>query len=416
MSASEVGVRAEARAWVEASWDPERPLREWRALLVDSGWGCPTWPPAWCGRGLSPDLAAAATEELRRAGAVGTAIGVGMGLVGPTLLAHGSDAVRARFLRPIATGEDLWCQLFSEPGAGSDLAGLTTTARQDGDEWAVDGQKVWTTGAHRADFGLLLARTNWDAPKHRGITCFALPMRQAGVEVRPLRQMNGYASFNEVFLTEARIPTANVIGDRHGGWGVARTTLAHEREAVSMLVAALPSGGQGRTAREAREEASAYLQTYAWYPQRAGRADLVIERARTTGAARDPVVRQAIARLVERQRTATWNAARVRAARERGRSPGPEGSLAKLAGSGIARAAADLHARITGADAMLTGPDSPAAGVIAEVLVSVPAQSIAGGTDEIQRTIVAERVLGLPREPEPDPETPFRRLGTARAT
>lgn len=395
-------VRAEVRAWLAANWDPERPLLEWRRLLVEAGWGCPAWSPEHHGRGLSPELAAVVAEELRRAGAVGPAIGVGMGLVAPTILTHGPEEARHHFLGPIATGEARWCQLFSEPDAGSDLASLTTRAVPDGDEWVVTGQKVWTTGAARADYGLLLARTDPAAERHHGITCFALPMRQPGIEVRPLRQMNGHASFNQVFITEARVPPGHVIGEVGGGWAVARTTLAHERELIASIAAALPPSGEGRTRREAAEEAAAYLATYAWYPQRAGRPDLVVPRARDTGCSADPLLRREIAALVTLQRVAAWNTARARAARAQGATPGPEGSLAKLLASRIARDAARLHARIAGAHAMLAGPDSPLGGVVAEVLVSVPAQSIAGGTDEIQKNVLAERWLGLPRDPAAD--------------
>ena len=195
-----MGVRNEAREWLAEHWDPERPLREWRELLVDSGWAAPTWPVELYGRGLSHGDAALVTEELERIGAVGPAGGAGLALAAPTILAHGSSDLQRRLLRRILTGEDTWCQLFSEPGSGSDLAGLTTRAVRDGDEWVVTGQKVWTTNAHRAARAMLLARTDWDVPKHRGITYFALPMDQPGIEVRPLKQMNGYSSFNEVFI------------------------------------------------------------------------------------------------------------------------------------------------------------------------------------------------------------------------
>ncbi len=168
-------------------------------------------------------------SELAIVGAPGTPAGVGIGLAAPTILEHGSDDLKRRLLRPIATGAHRWCQLFSEPGYGSDLAGLVTRADRDGDEWVVNGQKLWTTSAHHAEYGLLVARTDWDAPKHRGLTCFAIDMRQPGVEVRPVRQMNGHASFNEVFLTDARVPATDIIGDPGEGWRVALTTLAHER-------------------------------------------------------------------------------------------------------------------------------------------------------------------------------------------
>ena len=405
-------VRREVEAWLAQWWDPERPLVEWRGLLADSGWGCPAWPTEWYGRGLANGLAAVVAEVFAEVGAVGPAAGAGMALAAPTILEHGSPDARRRLLRPIVTGEDKWCQLFSEPGNGSDLAGLTTRAERDGDEWVVSGQKVWTTGAHLAAFGMLLARTNWDVPKHRGITYFALPMRQSGVEARPLRQMNGRASFNEVFLTEARVPHANVIGEAGGGWAVALATLAHERGLATARLAAVPPRGQGRTAREASAEAAEYAKTYEWYPQRAGRPDLVPSQARATGKDGDPVVRQDAARLAALERVARWNVERARAGRAAGRPPGPEGSLAKLCGSEIARAASRLHAAMTGAGAMLSGPASPLEGIVAEIIVSVPAGSIAGGTDEVQHNIIGERVLGLPKEPQVDVDVPFREVRT----
>src|SRR5689334_9249342 len=177
-------VAAEVRQWLEANWDPDLSLVEWRGRLADSGWGCPTWPREWYGRGLPPSMADVVHAEFDRVGAVGTPAGGGIGLAAPTILEHGSDELKGRLLRPIVTGEHTWCQLFSEPGSGSDLAGLTTRAERDGDEWVVSGQKVWNTSAHHAAYGMLLARTDWNVPKHRGITYFAIEMQQPGVEVR----------------------------------------------------------------------------------------------------------------------------------------------------------------------------------------------------------------------------------------
>ena len=293
---SRSSVRADVRAWLAEQWDPDRPLREWRGLLVDAGWACPSWPRAWSGRDLPPWADDIASQEIAAAGAVGTPFGVGTGLAAPTLLAHGSDVIKQRFLRPVLTGEHTWCQLFSEPGNGSDLAGLTTRAERDGDEWVVNGQKLWSTSAHHADYGLLLARTDWDAPKHRGITYFVLPMHQPGVLVRPLRQMNGHASFNEIFLTDARVPDENLVGTPNEGWRVALTTLAHERQ-FRTVAAPRADDRPGRTVREAQAESEEYFKTYRWYPQRAGRADLAIDLARETGRADDLVVRQELAAL-----------------------------------------------------------------------------------------------------------------------
>ncbi|HWC37823.1 MAG TPA: acyl-CoA dehydrogenase family protein [Acidimicrobiales bacterium] len=403
-------VAAEVRAWLAECWDPDLTLADWRDLLADSGWGAPTWPTHWWGRGLPAAMTAIVEREFDRVGAVGPPEGSGMGLAAPTILEHGSDDVKARLLRPIVTGEHTWCQLFSEPGNGSDLAGLVTRAERDGDEWVVNGQKVWTTSAHHARYGMLLARTDWDVPKHRGITYFAFPMEQPGVEVRPLRQMNGHASFNEVFLTDARVTAANVIGRVGDGWTVAHTTLAHERRLFSGLRGRSASWGSGRAVREAELEIAATLEPYKWYPQRAGRPDLVADRARATGRSSDPLVRQEVARLVAMTRAAQWTAQRARMARALGRPPGPEGSIGKLGASSIARAAARAHALIAGASGMLAGSDGPLDGLVTEVLVSVPAVSIAGGTDEIQRNIIGERVLGLPREPQVDAEVPFREV------
>jgi alkylation response protein AidB-like acyl-CoA dehydrogenase len=402
-------VRADVRAWLAANWDPDLPLVEWRKLLVASGWAVPSWPQRWHGRGLPAWADDIVADEIRELGAVGLPLGSGAWLAGPTILEHGPDSLRERLLRPILTGEETWCQLFSEPGAGSDLAGLTTRAELDGDEWVVNGQKVWNTSAHHADFGMLVARTDWDAPKHRGLTYFALPMRQPGVEARPLRQMNDHSSFNEVFMTEARIPRDFVVGRVGDGWTVALTTLAYERR-FGAVGRPRFSGDSGRALDEARLEAAEHFATYAWYPQRAGRVDLVVERAHASGRSGDPVVRQAIAKLLSTHRASGWTADRARAARALGRPPGAEGSIGKLALSEVARQAARVHSMLVASDGMLNGPNSPLAGVIAEILVSVPAQSIAGGTDEIQRNILGEKVLGLPREPTSDRDTPFRDL------
>jgi alkylation response protein AidB-like acyl-CoA dehydrogenase len=407
-------VRSELQTWIAANWDPELSLARWRELLADSGWACPAWPRGWCGRGLSPADAAAVTAGLAEAGVPGPPEGVGVILAAPVILEYAAEDLKRRLVRPTVTGELTWCQLFSEPGAGSDLAGLATRAiRGTGDEpgggWLVTGQKVWSTGAATADYGLLLARTDPGVPKHAGISCFALPMRQPGVEVRPLRQMNGHASFNEVFLDGARVPAGHMIGEPGAGWGVARAVLARERRLAASRTAPVTAEERpGLAWREAIAERTAAAEPHKWYPQRAGRPDLVVTRAQAEGKAADPVIRQEIAKLIELAWSARWTADRAAAARAAGQPPGPEGSLGKLASSRIARQAARVHAMIGGAHALLTGPDSPLGGVVAEIIVSVPAISIAGGTDEIQRTIIAERILGLPREPDADRDVPFR--------
>ena len=331
-----------------------------------------------------------------------------MSLAAPTLVAHASDELNVRMLLPTITGAITWTQLFSEPGAGSDLAGLRTTAVRDGDDWVVNGQKVWNTSAHHADCAMLVARTDWDVPKHAGISYFVLPMKQPGVETRPILQMNRHSSFNEVFLTDARIPATNLVGAVGDGWRVARTTLMHERTYSTMRRPAFTATA-GRTLDEAVAESVEHFATYAWYPQRAGRADLVVPRAQHNGCSTDPVVREAVADLVSFRRASEWTASRARASRALGRAPGPEGSLGKLAASEVARRCGGVHTKIAGADGMLRDVDGDdIAAVVAEVLVSTPAQSIAGGTDEIQHDIIGEQVLGLPREPSADRGVAFR--------
>ena len=392
-------IKQQARDWIESNWNPDQSLLAWRTMLLESGWGVPSWPKDFFGLGLTPAKTIEVDEVFSELGAIGAAnSGVRM-LAAATLLEHASESQKQRYLPGIVTGAESWCQLFSEPGSGSDLAGATTKAERDGDEWVINGQKVWTTSAHHADFGLLLARTNWDKPKHQGLTFFVLDMRQTGVEVRQLKQMNGHASFNEVFFTDARIPHENMIGAEENGWPVAITTLAHERRSFDRN---RDGGGllrrSGPIYDEYRKEIEIANEPYRWYPQRAGRVDLVVDRARETGAINDPVIRQEIAKLLMLNNSAQWTAARARAAQIAGKPQGPEGSLGKLAASNVARLASRVHTMITGSSAMLTGESSPMNGVIAEILVSVPAVSIAGGTDEIQKNIIAERVMNMPKE------------------
>jgi alkylation response protein AidB-like acyl-CoA dehydrogenase len=402
-------IRREVREWVTRNWDPSLSLRDWRERLVSSGWAVPSWPVRWYGKGLpawADDLVA---DEIRRGHAVAS---IPAGLAGPTILEQGPDLVRERFLRPLLTGEETWCQLFSEPSAGSDIAGLATTAVLDGDSWIVNGQKVWNTSAHHADLGMLLARTDWDVPKHAGISYLILPMHQPGVEARPLRQMNKHDSFNEVFMTDARVPRDWVVGQVNHGWTAALATLAHERRFARMGQPDLEGIDPGPALGQARAEAAETARVYSWYPQRAGRPDLVIEHARSMGVTADPLIRQEIARLVTLQRVSQWTAERAKRARENGRPPGPEGSIGKLALSNVARQAAKVHSMIAGAHGLLAGGDlrGPLGGLLAEITLSVPAQSIAGGTDEIQHNIIGERVLGLPREPDPTRGRPYREV------
>ena len=402
-------IRRAVSEFIDAEFDPELSLIEWRTRLLDGGWAAPLWPADWFGRGFSQEQASVVGEVFRERGVVPAASIGPRGLAAETILAHGSDDQKRRYLRPILTGEHAWCQLFSEPGSGSDLAGLSTKAERDGDGWRINGQKVWNTSAHHADFGILLARTNFDVPKHQGISYFLIDMRQPGVEVRPLKQMNGHASFNEVFMTDAHVPAHDLIGGEGNGWAVAATTLSYERQGFRRRHGQTgKAGGEGLVHKEYEQEILIANEPYTWYPQREGRPDLVLKRAKETGAINDPVIRQEIARLHSLVKANEFS--RIRAADEQragSQQVIPAGSIGKLAASVIARQAAHVHTLISGADAMLAGPDSAEYGMIAETLVSVPAISIAGGTDEIQKNIIAERVLGMPKDIRSD-TGPFR--------
>jgi alkylation response protein AidB-like acyl-CoA dehydrogenase len=399
-------------------------LRSWLEVLADSGWAAPAWPAAWYGKGLPADLAAVAIAEFGAAGVPGPPAGLGSLLAAPTIIAHGNDELKRKYVRAVLTGEHAWCQLFSEPGAGSDLASLATRAERDGQDFVIDGQKVWTSAAQVADYGLLLARTNADVPKHRGITCFALRMDQPGVEVRPLRQMTGNAMFSEVFLTAARVSAADIIGELDGGWGVALTTLAHERTGLGARAGAgfavTAPGGSGFLAQR-EVPAGEYAAAVRRGPGRAGYgtggmamlgigAAPLIQLAIDLGREQDPLVRQQLVRLHTLSLLNTWNGQRGRAAVKAGGRPGAEASIGKLMASQIARLWRDTAAEICGPLGMLAEPDGPLGGAVAIQALAAPAPAIYGGSDQIQRNVIGERVLGLPKEPDVSRDVPFRDL------
>lgn len=404
-------IRAELESWLDENWSPDRSLLAWRDILVDGGWAATGWPLEYYGRGFDRGQVALVHEIFREKGAVGAASVGPRRLASETILAMGNDDQKRRYLRPILTGEHAWCQLFSEPGSGSDLAGLSTKAEFIDDKWVINGQKVWNTSAHHADFGILVARTNWDIPKHQGISYFLIDMRQPGVEVRPLKQMNGHASFNEVFMTDAIVPAEDLVGGEGNGWAVATTTLSYERRGAAPTLSGASTSEnpqEGLVYDEYREELKIANEPYTWYPQRQGRVDLVMSRAKETGAISDPVIRQEMAKLFCMSKGAVLASQAAEAKRKSGSNEiVPAGSIGKLAASVIARQSAHVHTMISGADAMLSGPTSAEEGMVAEVLISVPAISIAGGTDEIQRNIISERVLGMPKEQRSD-TGPFR--------
>jgi alkylation response protein AidB-like acyl-CoA dehydrogenase len=399
---------AAATAWLTANWDPQLTVRDWWARLAYSGWGFPTWPEAWFGKGMSADAAAGVRSAYAESGVLGPPTGLGQLLGGPMLLVHATDEQKARFLAALARGEESWCQFFSEPGAGSDLAGAQTRAVQDGAEWVVDGQKVWTSGAQWADRGMLLARTNREVPKHHGLSFFIIDIDQPGIEVRPLHQMNGAHGFNEVFFTGARVSDDRRVGEPGGGWSVAVTVLMYER-----FMAAVASAMPGRKGGQLDEPAGAAAERAASARSlgRTGVSELVIEAATKLGRTSDPVYRQRLAALWAQETANSYLARGGESARDRKR-PSALGSLTKLARSQLTRAGRDTGMSVLGAQGLLDSPDTTGGGEIQYRALSSPGASIAGGTDEIQRGIVGERVLGLPKEPRVDRDIPFKDLTT----
>src|SRR3954466_6797522 len=258
---TEDSARSDVRGWLEANWNPDQGLVEWRNKLIDSGWGVPTWPSAWYGKDLPIRFQPVVDQEFARLGVVGVAKTGIRRLAAATLLAHGNDMQKQKFLKRSLSGEDTWCQLFSEPGSGSDLAGAMTRAEKKGNRWIVNGQKVWTTSAHHADWGLLLARTDWDVPKHAGLSYFVIDIHQKGVEVVPLKQMNGHASFNQVFFTDAEVPPEHLVSEVGRGWAVATTTLMHERRGADGVSSwGMTTDRKGRIYDEERAEIATVME------------------------------------------------------------------------------------------------------------------------------------------------------------
>lgn len=394
-------VHDEALAWYREHWDPSRPLGEWWDLLADAGWAFPSWPEGLGGRGLSGRAAKAADRARVTVGALGSPKGIATFLAAPTILHYGTADHKNRFMPGIVRGRDIWCQLFSEPGSGSDLAGLATRAVRDGDEWVINGQKVWNSGAQFAKYGILMARTDPAQPKHRGITYFLIDMEQEGVEARPLREMTGDAAFNEVFLSGARVPDSDRLGDVGDGWRVAMTTLAHERDPDNSGIGDGAAFSRGNLEESAQEYAKSVAEKVDGFSLAlsGGATRLMQSVVEDFGASADPLVRQKLMQLAEMRRTSRWSGARALAAVKAGGEPGPEVSTLKLSGSEIARRTRDVGLEAMGPTGMLWGEDTPEHGLFHAFSMFTPAMSIAGGSDEVQRNIIGERVLGLPREP-----------------
>ena len=377
-------LRDEVTAWLAAHWSPERKGdKTWLSEVVAARWAVPRWSTDWFGRELADPQARIIERAFTEAGAPGSGQDR-TNLWANTLLAKGTEPLKAQLIGPLLRGEVGMCLLYSEPGAGSDLAGIRTRADNQGERYIVNGQKVWTSTAANADYGMLIARTDWEVPKHRGISFFFCPMKQPGVDVRPLRQITNESFFNEVFLTDVEVPADNLLGREGEGWGVLQTALAYERSVMGEMARGPRSGVKETTAEEP-----------------------LIALAREAGVLADPVLRQQIAQAIAYKRLNALNTARAKADLAQGSSSSIM-SLGKLAMSRILHEEARVRTAILGAESLYEGPDHPRAEDANFLTLNAYFTSIGGGTDQIQRNIIGERVLGLPKEPEVDRDIPFR--------
>ena len=433
------GLVDELRAWLEENWDPDLTVGEWWERLGMAGYAAPMLPADSYGRGLSRGDALAVAGTIAAFGAMGAPTGMSIGLASPTITTHGTREQIDRLIPPAVTGKVAYCQLFSEPGAGSDLAGLTTKAVRDGDVWHVDGQKVLTSGGQFADLGMLLARTNPEAPKHQGITWFSINMHQPGVDMRPLKEMTGHAMFNEVFLTAAEVHDQDRIGDVNNGWAAANTTLLHERSGMG----AGGGGAVGRMARAGGVAGDLDKRAGDFAPQarktvtatelpkekkddsarkRTSPAQGLINLARDFGKLDDPNIRQRLVQAHILGSIARFTTERHKAVRSQGGDIPGVANFSKLLMADIVRLNRDLGMEILGARGMLHSYDDGeqkamaqlpgGAGAVAATAQALGAQAlpIYGGTDQIQRNIVGERALGLPKEPGDLSKAPFNEI------
>jgi alkylation response protein AidB-like acyl-CoA dehydrogenase len=393
-SPDDLAFRDATRRWLEANIPREEPKtlaerRAWHRTLYEAGFVGMGWPREYGGRGATPMQQAIVADEMARLGAPPPINPLGIAIVGPTIVVHGTEAQKQRYLRKILAAEELWCQLYSEPNAGSDLASLRTRAEDRGDHFAVTGQKIWTSGGVNADWGLLLARTDPAAPKHKGISCFLVPMRQPAVEVRPLKQISGHAHFAEVFLTEARVAKDDLVGRLNQGWEIAQTTLSYERGGSSL-------------ARVTRYLSAFHQLVRAARTLRRGGRPLV----------EDPLVRAKLGRIYAELEVQRYAALRVLSALEKGEAPGPASSITKLSYSEFEKRYHERAQEILGPwgqvmaappwDFLEVETSSGEPGTWAHAFFWSRAGTIYAGSSEIQKNVIADRVLGLPRDARAD--------------
>src|SRR6201996_9186994 len=401
----EAAFRAEARKWVDAN-APKKYHTElskaslgrirlaneeivdvgkaWQKKKAEGGWACLHWPKEYGGRGASPIERVIWQQEEGVYGKLTQPFQIGEGMCGPTVMAYGSEEHKRHYLPKLASGEQIWCQLFSEPAGGSDVAGLRTRAEKKGDDWIINGQKIWTSGAHYSDYGILLTRTDPTVAKHKGLTMFFLSMKSPGIEIRPIKQANGDSHFNEVYFTDVKIPDSQRLGAVNDGWNVSLTTLMNERMSIGAGIA------------------TGFPELFEFC------SNLMLEDG---PAIKDRGVRYRLAQWAVRASGLKYTNMRAISALSKGERPGPENSIGKLVAGSMVQDIAAYAMDLQGAAGVLTGADEPEArGQFQQMLLSSPSMRIAGGTDEILRNIIAERVLGLPGDIRVDKDVPFNKI------
>jgi alkylation response protein AidB-like acyl-CoA dehydrogenase len=360
--------------------------KAWQKKKSDGGWACLHWPREYGGRGATAVERVIWQQEEGVYFKLTSPFQIGEGMCGPTLMAYGNETDKRRYLPKIASGEEIWCQLFSEPAGGSDVAGLRTRAERDGEHWVINGQKIWTSGAHYSDFGILITRTDPNVPKHKGLTMFYVDMKSPAVEVRPIKQANGMQEFNEVFFTDLRVADSQRLGDAGDGWNVSLTTLMNERMTIGARLA------------------TGFAELFDFCCNLMTDNGLAID---------DSATRSKLANWAVKNSGLKYTSMRAISALSRGERPGPENSIGKLVAGSMLQDIATYAMDLQGASGMLSDPKSAeAAGQFQAMLMSSPSARIAGGTDEILRNIIAERVLGLPGDIRVDKDIPFNRIPT----
>jgi alkylation response protein AidB-like acyl-CoA dehydrogenase len=396
--------------WIEENWKNSLTLRQWWQLMNDAQLSFPRWPSAWFGRDCTQSEQNQIARAFADSGVIGAPSGLGVLMGAPVTMTFGTEEQKQRWLPNLANGTEGWCQLFSEPGAGSDLASVSCRAERDGEEWIINGQKVWTSGALHSTRGMLVARNDFDQPKHKGLTYFIIDLEQPGVEIRPIKQMNGAAHFNEVFFNDARVHDSDRISDVNNGWAITSATLGFERSGLSEGAGGgvrVPAGKQAGNLDRTVSELLEYVKSKKSHPDEYGGLSSTLQKIEVPSGL-NTVQRQSLVDLEINEQIADMTRKRITSSIKKGQSPGAEASTMKLHWTNGLRISRDLGMELLGADGMLTGGDLPVEGKVQHFFLSMPSASIAGGSDEVQRNIIGEKTLGLPKDAQADPKTPFK--------